>query len=205
MNANDIDKALKKIVEYYGSKVDAYLVSGNYPSGQDTYRKEYTSIEATKKIGSPATSGNEVSLKIAYGSSKQAPYAVAYEFGSGVHAYKNPGTYEINPKKVIRFHRLPGQRGKRMIYEEGKALAVGAAQFQRTGRGWNPASKRALRASPKYMGDIFDGIFAMGLVDHPGIKPRPFAEPVWLQEQNIILEMMGQGLFATIEDELRQI
>ena len=45
MNDNDINKALQKVVDYYGKKVDAYLVSGNYPSGQDTYRKEYTSIE----------------------------------------------------------------------------------------------------------------------------------------------------------------
>jgi hypothetical protein len=185
---DDITKALTKAVEYYRDKVNQKLAQGNYPSGQDPYRSSYKPIEKTAEIKPPVTTGDGVSQTITYGG-KDAPYTAAFEFGSGIHDPTSPGTYPITSK--------------------GTLLAVGKGPLLRSRRGWKPVNKPAVYASKKFvtMGEDVQGeeVFLFQNVDHPGIKPRPFAVPTLKEEQKKIAEIVGQEVVASIIRELKKI
>ena len=177
MNNNDIADALDKAVKYYGQKVDAYLSGGGYPSGKDAYRSGYKPIEKTKVIGSQTVTADKVSQTISYGSEKEAPYAIAYEFGSGEHG-KEGKTYVIRPKNK-------------------KMLLVGSKS------GWFPKSIENVKKSRKFhgMGDEEDR-YLFSRVDHPGVAPKPFALPVLRQEINEIVKIVGQEVLASLKRTL---
>ena len=128
MNDNDIIKALGKAVSYYNDKVKAFLSQGNYPSGQDAYRKEYKPIQDTANIGNARVDAGSISQTITYGSPKEAPYATAYEFGSGEHI--GQGTYPIK-----------GKNGP---------LAIGKAGLLRGRSGWKPVNRAGVLSSKKF-------------------------------------------------------
>jgi hypothetical protein len=180
MNDNDIAKALDKAVRYYGQKVDAVLSSGNYPSGKDPYRDEYKPIEKTKVVHDPITADGKVSQTITYGSEKEAPYAVAYEFGSGEQGPKGE-TYVIRSK--------------------GKLLAIGLGPLKSGRSAWKPSNKKAVFASKKFRG-LFEyeneDVYLFDFVDHPGVEPRPFAQPTLTKELNNMTKIVGQEIFASI-------
>ena len=185
MNANELAKALDKAVRYYDTKVKAYLNQGDYPTGQDAYRSSYKPIQDTADIQEPEKSDTQISQTITYGSAKEAPYAVAYEYGSGEH----------------------GPSGdKYTIRAKDKPLAVGKAGLLRGRRGWIPVNKLGVFASKKFIDKIEDeDIYLFSYVEHPGIAARPYAQPVLDQEKDNISEIVGQEVFVSIVAELSKL
>lgn len=205
MLTNDnILKSLNSAIDYFSERVSVYLVPGKYPSGKDPYRPEYKPIQETKVKGNPKVSGNEISQTVSYGSN-YAPYAPAYEFGSGEHAITNPGKYIIKGKKDVRVVTFPRMRGKRRSVRVEKGLAVGAGPQQRGRGGWFPSSIINVKRSPKFLAMGGKDVYLFSFVEHPGISARPFLEPVWLLEQQNITNMVGQELFGVITVELREL
>jgi len=187
MNDNDLAKALEKAVRYYNVRVTAYLNQGDYPTGQDAYRSSYKPIQDTANIHDPVKSGNQVSQTITYGSNKEAPYAVAYEYGSGEHG-------------------LGGE--KYTIRAKGKPLAVGKANLIRGRRGWIPVNRVGVFASKKFISLAEyggDDIYLFSYVEHPGIAARPYAQPVLDAEQDNITQIIGNEVFASVVLDIKQL
>lgn len=216
MNNNDVEKALSKAISYYGLKVQAFLQQGKYPTGQDPHRKEYKPIENTKEILPAVISQDEIRRRIQFGDEDTAPYAAAFEFGSGKQSIKSPGTYRIEPKEEITVIKYPGQRGKRAFLVKEKALAVGSGPKLRGRGGWFPTNEAGVAASPKSVKKSFRNgvpqlskpdkhVYEFYYVDHPGIKARPFAETVWLNEQEKIMQTFGLDLYSVIVADLEDL
>lgn len=172
MQDSEISKALEEAIRYYGMKVNAFLQSGKYPSGQDTYRKNYKPIQQTMNISSVESMDTGYSQTIRYGG-KNAPYATAYEFGTP--------EYTISAKSV--------------------PMAVGKATILRTGKGWKPVNRKGVLASKKFRGSFMmdeEEVFLFSSVTHPAFSARPFASRVLTQEQNDIVKKVGQEIFARV-------
>ena len=188
MNDNDLTKALDKAIKYYKDKVNQRLSQGNYPSGQDPYRSNYKPIQDTANIRPPVISGDTVSQSITYGG-KDAPYASAFEFGSGEHD--------------------PTSSGKYPIVSKGSPLAIGKGGLLRSRGGWKPVSKPAVYASKKFLGmgeDVAgEEVYLFERIDHPGIKPRPFAVPTLRDEEKKIVEIIGYEIIASIKRDIKKI
>ena len=165
--SNDLLAAMVKGATHFYNAVVAKLNSGNYPDGDA--ERGYSSIQDAMSISPAAIEGNKAHIDIII-DLKDAPYAAAFEFGSGIHSTKGPAeTYPIEPKdkKVLAFP-------------------------------WTPSSPAGVRASSKYADD-FDGTFwLMHKVDHPGIPPKPYLVPTLDKEADKIVEIVGKDLDATI-------
>ena len=94
--SNAIDAALVKIADNFTRNMKAKLDAGNYPHGNAD--RGATSIQDATSIGT--VSGNDTTRMIEVSISlKNAPYAAAYEWGSGLHGEKG-AKYEIVPKNA---------------------------------------------------------------------------------------------------------
>jgi hypothetical protein len=94
MNTSDILVSLGKAGKLFYDKMLSRLNQGNYPSGDS--QRGYLSIQdaTTVKSPEPISGGAKVEIQIDL---KKAPYAWAYEVGSGVHGEKG-STYPIKPR-----------------------------------------------------------------------------------------------------------
>lgn len=116
----------------------------------------------------PTPTGYEVIIKAG---GRQAPQAVAFEYGSGIHRTKGtPGTYKILPKNA-------------------SMLA-----FQ-----WNPANPIGALMSPKVFDWIEDENTWLFLeVDHPGVAPKPFMRPAIVRKLPEIRQRLNVAIRALL-------
>jgi hypothetical protein len=106
MNTNDILAALGKVGKLFYDTMIGKLDAGNYPPGDATRKPPQTSIQSATSVVPPEQEGNTLNVKIKIDLTK-APYAQAYEEGSGVHGPEGK-TYPIVPKA-----------SKDMVFPEG--------------------------------------------------------------------------------------
>lgn len=117
-------------------------------------------------VTSPQPGRYEVEVKVT------AKDALAWEYGSGVHNPKNPGTYEIRPKNK-------------------KALAFvwpnHTPDFPRGG---------------KYIGPGRDDKLLFRFVDHPGVAARPYNTPAIEESLAEMRQIIGQAFAIEVKAEL---
>jgi len=164
---NALNAAIQKAADMVANQIRDNLKSGNYPSGNDADRGNYKSIQDTIVIGTPKESGNSVSITITLGGA-DAPYAAAYEFGSGEHGTLGAkGKYKIEPK-------------------DASALAF---------ENWNP--NFIPWGSKKFIG-MAGNKFLFRLVEHPGVEARPYIKPAVEAKKADIVKLLGQEFKASI-------
>lgn len=100
-----LDAALKNILldlaEEIKTAVVIYLNAGNYPKGNDDSRTNYISIQDSIEIGEPESDGNTSSIEVTLGG-EYAPYATAFEYGSGLYATRGQAKkYKITAKDKL--------------------------------------------------------------------------------------------------------
>jgi len=95
----------------------AKLDSGGYPQGDGTRTPPTYSIQSALKVSPTIKVGDSFITLISVDIGK-APYALAFEYGSGVHGEAG-ATYEIRPKNapVLAFYwdKFPSGTGKKFI------------------------------------------------------------------------------------------
>ena len=93
MIGNDILAAMGKVGKlFYDTMIDK-LNTGNYPSKPD---RGQSTIQTATSVRSPEQQGNTFKEEIVI-DLKKAPFAAAYEYGSGEHGEQGT-TYPIDPK-----------------------------------------------------------------------------------------------------------
>ena len=167
MNLQD---GLNKAIHYLEERIRDRLDGGRYPSGDDKYRPNYVPIQDSVIISEAESVSDGYQARLTYGG-EDAPYALAYEFGSGERA--GEGTYEIFAVNV----------GALSFYWE----KIGAQTIVPKKGGFT-----SHYASP----NVF--FVGKGKVDHPGIKAQPFVEPTIQEEKEKIGEIIGKDFVAQI-------
>jgi hypothetical protein len=94
---NAVLSALGQVGKLFYDTMVGKLISGNYPPGSDNVRGFSTIPDATR-VESPAHENGRYVVKIIIDLLK-APFARAYEYGSGEHG-PDKESYEIVPKKL---------------------------------------------------------------------------------------------------------
>ena len=171
--SSGIHKGLVKAANHFATKVNAKLNTPGYPSGNDVSNRPYKSIQATLDISPVRESGEGQSISVTYGG-EDAPYTLAYEFGSGEHAeFGNKGSYKIPTDATwVMFPVGSGARS--------------AARW------------------PNYQGTKKTGdMIAFPQVDHPGIKAKPFIRPTIQAEMGAITKMIGDEFFIMLRTEFK--
>jgi hypothetical protein len=124
MTANDINNGilagLTKVATLFVQKMKQRLSSGNYPQGNSG--RGTTSIQDATSIGTAQTNGDisfiDVNISLA-----QAPFAAAFEWGSGLHAKRGGAAlYLIAAKNADQLHFWWEKGGKWFV---GKKLPFG--------------------------------------------------------------------------------
>lgn len=170
---NALHVALIKAADHFVTKMKQRLSSSDYPHG-DTTGRGYTSIEDSIVIGQPVIGQDQASITIQVGG-ERAPFASAFEFGSGIHSTRGPShTYVIEPKNK------------------------GALAFI-----W-PGHDADFPRGLKYIGPGKDGKLLFQYVDHPGIKPVPFIQPTITEELEAIKRIVGQEVKIEILRSVRE-
>lgn len=145
MNSNNILAALGKVgVLFYRTMLQT-LDSGNYPSGDS--ERGYTTIQQATSVDSPKKDGERyiVEIKIDL---KKAPYAWAYEVGSGEHGSLGE-KYPIVPKN--------------------KPYMVFPLSDWPNWEPWPPPKRGAVPDK--------NGLFFLVKVMHPGVEAKPYIRP----------------------------
>ena len=110
MPTNDgIYIGLTKVAGLFYQKMLDRLNAGNYPHGDQTRNPPTTSIQDATSVGQVNQEGANAYIDVTI-SLKQAPYAGAYEWGSGLRSEKGgKAKYIIEPREgnVLAF---PGER-----------------------------------------------------------------------------------------------
>lgn len=102
----DLLVALAKVGNLFYQRMLSRLDSGDYPPGDS--QRGYTTIQSATSV-QPAKIEDGRGIVEIHIDLRKAPYAGAYEWGSGEHATQGPrGTYPIRPK-----------RGAYMVFPEG--------------------------------------------------------------------------------------
>ncbi|MHA2085428.1 MAG: hypothetical protein ACXABD_16860 [Candidatus Thorarchaeota archaeon] len=145
-----VDAALTKSAKLFREKMLQNARKAGVPRGLD----RATSISNPKHDGNVSSIAIEISL--ASEDEGGAPWARAYEFGSGEHAEKAPKPYRIQPKNApfLAF----GWQPETIPWTSPKFIGV----------------KREL-------GERTKGIYFFNFVDHPGVKARPYIRPTVTQ------------------------
>lgn len=88
MISNDMLAALTRSAQIFTDEMIRYLNSGNYPKGDGSRNPATTSIQDATSIGAPQANdkGGLIDVLI---NLKYAPYALAFEYGSGIHGSKH--------------------------------------------------------------------------------------------------------------------
>jgi len=98
MDSSDLLVSIAEVGKLFYQTMLSRLDSGNYPPSADDPRG-FSSIQKATSVRSPMRDANGVSIEIVI-SLGLAPYARAYEWGSGVHSEKNPETITIRPRNA---------------------------------------------------------------------------------------------------------
>lgn len=120
-------------------------------------------------IEPPIIEGGNASIEIKI-NVKEAPAARAYEWGSGIHSTR-------------------GKVGTIRIPKEGFGLGIPQERWENFDFPVIPG--------PKMIG-LFDNVFALTFVDHPGVAPRPYIAPTIIQTAHQVKEILGQSFKADI-------
>ena len=184
--ASSLDATLKKILLELAEEIKIGIViklnGGNYPSGSDDSRINLISIQDSIEIREPESNDGTASIEVTIGG-EYAPYASAFEYGSGLHASRGAAKkYKITATdKLLKFPftltfmplggKFAGMRGygKNRLYKElmgGDNGSVSGITF------WN-------------------------FVEHPGIKPKPYVKPA-------LVEAVKSKAFLRIGEEIKQ-
>lgn len=169
--SSDILAALVKAAQYLTNAIQTKLNSGDYPTGDS--ERGFTSIQEAMSIGSPQQESDRSYIDIIIDMSDNvAPYAAAYEFGSGIHSTKgSKETYPIVP------------------------VEAGALALRGNGKPWIPSNPIGAMRSKKFVDyNDADGVFIFSRVDHPGIRPNPYIVPTVEKEKDEIVKIMGKEL-----------
>jgi hypothetical protein len=115
MNSNGLQKGLIEAANYLAEKVKQKLDSGHYPSGNDSFRPNYSSIQDTITVGTPEGTDNNLSITVSMGG-ENAPYAVAYERGSGIRGEKKEDyTIASKNRSLLAFlWKYPSPLGRKL-------------------------------------------------------------------------------------------
>jgi hypothetical protein len=95
MLANDLLASLGKVGKLFYDTMLTRLDSGNYP--KDNPERGFSSIQKATSVSSPTSDGKSAQVEIVI-NLKQAPFAAAFEWGSGEHG-----------EQGTRYPILPGQ------------------------------------------------------------------------------------------------
>ena len=164
-------------------EIKATLDAGRYPTGNDPDRPNYTSIQNSIVVGEPQPTTGGVEVTITIGGAK-APYAPAFEYGSGLHATRGAAKkYIIHAKdKLLRFPFT-------LTFMPGGGKFVGMS-----GYGRNRLYKELMGGDN---GSV-SGITFWNFVEHPGIEPKPFIHPSLIKAQDKIAKTIKEKLTAQI-------
>lgn len=116
--SNGILAGLTKVANIFVQKMKQRLGSGNYPAGDS--ERGTTSIQDAISVGTAQQEGDNAFIDVEI-DLKKAPFAAAFEWGSGLHAkLYAPTLYPIESKNKLHFWWK--ERGKWFI---GKKLPFG--------------------------------------------------------------------------------
>ena len=168
MPTNDgIYIGLTKVAGLFYQKMLDRLNAGNYPHGDQTRNPPTTSIQDATSVGQVKQEGANAYIDVTI-SLKQAPYAGAYEWGSGLHSEKgNKSKYVISPK-------------------EKDALAFDWPDHDPP---WG---------SRKFIGVLSDGRFLFRFVEHPGVASKPYIRPTLQENRAEFKKILAREFKASI-------
>lgn len=178
---------LNKALHHLEERIKDKLSESGYPSGSDEHRPNYVSIEDSAIVQEAKEVGEDkYEASISYGG-EDAPYALAYEFGSGEQG--GGKRYEIFAVNTDALY---------FYWEKIQA--------------WTLVPKTPTRPT-YYLPYSNLLVIGKGKVDHPGIKPKPYAIQTLINETDTMLDMIGQEFRAeisaiideTIKDEILEI
>lgn len=189
---NDVATQAAKVVV---DNINIKLNSGRYPDGDS--ERGYVSIQESIVVGSPQQTSSGVEIEIQIGGS-QAPYAPAFEYGSGLHRTTGvPKEYIIEPKRkpalAFPFTISYMPRPSKLV----GVLGIGSYEDVLEEFMWNENGQ-------------LSGIMFWNYIEHPGIKPYPFIKPTLPLSMKSIVELFKakvtaktvfKNLSATIEAE----
>lgn len=169
-----LHKGLTQSADLLVQEIKTKLSSG-YPSGDS--ERDLDPIQDTIEIGQVQDLGEgSKSISITLGGEK-APYAVAYEYGSGIHGAKG-ATYKITPHKASLL-RFP----------------VGSPPEGR----WPMFSNVGTAISEPGQDVYFEE------VDHPGVRAKPFVKPSIVKVAPQITKILGQSFKAEIMSKVERV
>jgi len=161
-------ESLNEAIKHLQEAIESKLSSGSeYPSG-DSERSLISIQDSAVVMEATIGSSFHYETSITYGGDR-APYAVAFELGSGEHAGR--GTYKIEPKDADALSFYWPEIGSQVIVPKGGG-------FQSHYEGPN----------------LF--VIGKGRVDHPGIKAKPYIDPTVKEQAPALLGIIGEGFVA---------
>lgn len=96
------ERILKYIADEYAKYLAEYLKTRNYPSGD--IERGLKPIQDTIEVGQPKPTDYGCSVEVLIGG-PEAPYALAFEYGSGLHATKGKkDKYPIRGNPYLAFY-----------------------------------------------------------------------------------------------------
>lgn len=193
----DLEKTLTdvatKAANIVVDNIKTQLSAGRYPEGDS--ERGYVSIQESIVIGTPQRTSSGIEIEIQIGGS-QAPYAPAFEYGSGLHRTTGiPKEYIIEPKKkptlAFPFTITYMPRPSKLV----GVLGIGSYEDVLEEFMWNEHGQ-------------LSGVMFWNYIEHPGIKPYPFIKPtlpismrtiVDLFKTKVTAKTVFKNLSATIE------
>lgn len=150
MNTNSLISGLARVGSLFYEKMSERVSSGNYPPSTTDNKRNFSTIPAATMVKEPQPTqgGFEVSIVIDL---KKAPFAAAYEWGSGEHG-RSASAYEIKAKQMGRHLIFPLDDWPR--WEDWREFGIEGGVYPNK-----------------------NGLFYLGIVSHPGVESRPYIQP----------------------------
>lgn len=159
MNTNSILASLGRVGSLFYQTMINKLNAGNYPPGDS--KRGFSSIQDATSVDSPQSDGNRQFIQIKI-NMKLAPYALAYEKGSGIHGDKG-AKYPITPKN-----------GPYMVFPKDDW-----PNWQE----WPPPKRGAVP---------WMDIFFLTKVMHPGVKAKPYIKPTMVEINDEVKKILAR-------------
>lgn len=174
---NGILASLYEVARMLTTEMTNVLSSGKYPPGRyDT--RGFIPIQDSIVIDKPESKGDESFVIIRVGN-KSAPYARAYEYGSGNNSRASRGNIAFVKhhygNDVTRPYKIFPRNKKFMKFTFGIVVMPSSAKLEGAeGIGNYDAVWRALSESDH--GQIVADMF-WKMVEHPGVEAKPYIYP----------------------------
>lgn len=165
VNNGDLLASLGRVGSLFYVRMVSRLETGNYPTGDS--ERGYTSIQSAASVQSPKMVDGSAVIEI-HIDLKKAPYAGAYEWGSGIHATRGP---------KVKYPIVPRQ-GKYMVFPEGDWP------------GWEDRGGKG--AVPR------KGIFFLTEVEHPGVEAKPYIAPTVAEIQPEVRKILARDFKTSL-------